>query len=161
MNENTTIQSGLRVNITLVNKYIKNGKLVYTYGISGDPVAVAQYVADQANKPKGCQYHEVTKAPLFWSNDLGETATRGRTGDWRVSNDFVRAASQEIDKQTRVGNEVLANRIADKLADSILDNIKSTLKVRGTSAATSAAGTTPSTAEQQPAASTPEGLDGV
>jgi vacuolar-type H+-ATPase subunit E/Vma4 len=153
--ETTNNNSGLTLKVTKVNQYIKKGNLVYTFCVSGDKASVAQYEADQAHLEKGCQYHEVTKQPLFWSNDLGDTIVRSRDGKWRVSNDVVRATSQVIKTQTRLGNDLIADKLADRLADEMLNNIKSAFKVRSTPARTE------STPENTPNEQAPESLDGV
>lgn len=153
--ENTTaIPSGLTLRITKTNQYYKNGNLVYVFGCSGSADAIAQYEADQASKPKGVQYHEVTKAPLFWSNDLGESIVRGKDGQWRVNNEVERAVSQKIKSLTRVGNEVLADKLADRLADDMIASIKNAFTKRSAPVSTA-------TPENVPAQGTPEGLDGV
>lgn len=153
--ENTTaIPSGLTLKISKTNQYYKNGSLVYVFSTSGSPDAIKQYEADQANKPKGCQYHEVTKTPLFWSNDLGDNIVRGKDGQWRVNNEVERAVSQKIKSLTRVGNDVLADKLADRLADDMIASIKGAFAKRSAPQANE----TPS---QTPAEKTPEGLDGV
>ena len=153
--ENTTaIPSGLTLKISKTNQYYKNGSLVYVFATSGSPEAIKQYEADQASRPKGCQYHEVTKTPLFWSNDLGDNIVRGKDGQWRVNNEVERAVSQKIKSLARVGNEVLADKLADRLADDMIASIKGAFAKRSASQATPAS-------EQTPATSSPEGLDGV
>jgi hypothetical protein len=154
METTTATPSGLNLKITKVNQYYKNGNLVYVFGCSGSTEAIAQYEADQASKPKGIQYHEVTKAPLFWSTDLGDNIVRGKDGQWRVNNEVERAVSQKIKSLNRVGNDVLADKLADRLADDMIASIKSAFTKR------SAPASTP-TPESVPAKEQAEGLDGV
>lgn len=153
----TNSNSGMTLKATKVNQYIKNDALVYVYTLSGDKSAIEQYEADQASKPKGCQYHEVTKQPLAWSSDIGDTFVRGRNGQWRISNDVVRATSQTIKSLTRQGNDLIADKLADRLADEMYNNVKNAMKKRGPSVSPDTKQEeTPETQEK-----TPEGLDGV
>lgn len=132
MSATTATPSGLTLKGTKVNQYTKNGALVYVYTLTGDKSAIEQYEADQnVNTEKGCQYHEVTKLPLAWSPDLGDTFVRGRDGQWRISNDVVRATTQNIKQLTRQGNDIIADKLADRLADEMFNNIKQMMKKRG------------------------------
>ena len=153
--ENTTAnQSGLTLKLTKMSQYSKNGRMVYMYGVSGSAEAVQQYEADQAKTKKGVQYHEVTKAPLFWSNDLGASIVRTRTGDWRVNNEVERAVSQKIATLSRLGNEALADKLADRLADKILTDIEAMFTKRSAPSSV----TSP---EQQAEKQDTENLNGV
>lgn len=145
------------LNTTKVNQYTKNGLLMNVYTVAGDSASVKQYEADQASKPKGCQYHEVTKAPLFWSSDIGSQIVRGKDGNWRISNDLERAVSQKIKSLNRVGNDLMADKLADRLADKMLENIEAMYTKRKPSTST---GTPEGTPEGTPAEKT-EGLNGV
>jgi hypothetical protein len=156
----TNANSGMTLTITKVNQYIKSGYLTYLYTVSGDKEAVEQYEADQeVTAKKGCQYHEVTKEPLYWSTDAGETIVRsGKTRKWNVDNTIERAVSQKINSLNRVGNEKVADKLADRLADSIMADIEAVLRKRSNTTA----GAKSETPEEQEAKTTEDkGLDGV
>jgi hypothetical protein len=159
MKAETTVPSGLTCKITKINQYVKNKRMVFTYIVTGSKAAVAQYEADQDTRSdKGCQYDDVTKAPLFWSNDIGDTIARRTDGDWRVDNDVERAVTQQINRLDTLGQSKLADKLADRLADKMLSDITAMFSK---SKPKSVAPAAEEASEEQTKQDAPENLDGV
>ena len=124
--------------LTKVNQYRypaghrKVGEMCNVYTVSGDKDAVDQYVADQiATSPKGVQYHTDGK-PLFWNDNLGETATRGKQGGWFINDELASALRSEVVKASAKGDTLMAELFAAELVKNKLAQIKAMQSFRST-----------------------------